>query len=588
MALLILFAVVAGAGTAITPCVLPVLPALLSASAAGGHRRPLGIVLGLVITHTIAIVALATIIDGVGLADDAVRTLAVVVLAIFGVALLWPALGDRIERPLSRLARFGPKGSGDGFWSGLVVGGALGFVYAPCAGPILAAVVSVGATQGTSGEIVAVALGYGLGSGVVLLLIASGGRRAVERIRRLGRGPSLQRAMGVVMVLTAVAMGAQLDVRFQTALANDFPDFITNPTRPLERSDAVESRLANLRGRPRFRSAEPTGGSLALPRGKAAPAAAYEDLGQAPEFTDNERWFNTTAGRPISLRSLRGRVVLVDFWTYTCINCLRTFPAIRAWDERYRAKGLTIAGVHTPEFAFERKAANVERAIAQNELRYPVAQDNAYGTWNAWGNRYWPAKYLIDARGRVRYTHFGEGDYDQTEKAIRALLAEAGRKRGLGRPTDARTETADAGAVTPETYLGSMRAQAFLPAPPTDGTRRYPGAPELPPSHFALKGTWRTSPEDSTAVRGASLDARFTARKVFLVMSSKGRRPRRVRVMIDGRPVGPGEAGEDVRRGAATVRDDRLYRLVSLPQAGEHRLTLRFEEGVTGYAFTFG
>ncbi len=585
MVLLILFAVVAGAGTALTPCVLPVLPALLSASATGGRRRPLGIVLGLVITHTIAIVALAKIIDGVGLADDAVRTFAIAVLAVFGIALLWPALGERIEQPLSRLARFGPKGAGDGFWSGLAAGGALGFVYAPCAGPILAAVVSVGATRGTSGEIVAVALAYGLGSGVVLLLIAHGGRRALERVRRLGRGPSLQRAMGGVMVLTAVAMAAQLDVRFQTALANDFPDLLTNPTGALERSGAVEGRLADLRGRSRFDSsakvsAEPDG------REAAAPVPSrYPNLGRAPEFKDNERWFNS---RPLSLRGLRGRVVLVDFWTYTCINCIRTLPALKAWDARYRGKGLTIVGVHTPEFAFERRAGNVDRAIAQNRLRYPVAQDNGYGTWNAWGNQYWPAKYLIDARGRVRYTHFGEGDYAETEEAVRALLAEAGRAKGLGRPTRARTEAADAGVMTGETYLGSERARGFLPAPPADGTHRYPDAPRLPSSSFALEGTWRTGPERSTAVRGASLEARFTAKKVFLVMSSRGRRPRRVRVLIDGRPVRAAHAGEDVTSARATVRDERLYRLISLPRAGEHRLTLRFESGVTGYAFTFG
>ncbi|MGI8946074.1 MAG: cytochrome c biogenesis protein DipZ [Thermoleophilaceae bacterium] len=587
MALLILFAVLAGAGTAITPCVLPVLPALLSASAAGGRRRPLGIVLGLVTTHTIAIVALATIIDGVGLADGVVRTLAVVVLAVFGAALLLPALGDRVERPLARLARFGPKSSGDGFWSGLLVGGALGFVYAPCAGPILAAVVALGATQGASGDLVAVALGYGLGSGVVLLLIAHGGRRVLERIRRLGRGPSLQRAMGVVMVLTAIAMGTQLDVRFQTALANDFPSFLTNPTGALERTDAVEGRLADLRGSPRFDSGEERD-QTARASARSGPGVAYPSLGRAPEFTDNERWFNTPGGRPLSLRSLRGRVVLVDFWTYTCINCLRTFPALRAWDERYRSKGLTIVGVHTPEFPFERKASNVERAIAQNKLRYPVAQDNAYGTWNAWGNQFWPAKYLIDARGRVRYTHFGEGDYEETEEAIRALLSEAGEGERLGEPTGARTETADPGVMTPETYLGSMRAQGFLPGPPVDGTRRYPGVSGLPPNGIALRGTWRTTPEQATALRGASLDLRFSAKKVFLVMSSVDGRPRRVQVEIDGRRVAAEASGRDVQDGAATVDEERLYRLVNLPEAGEHRLTLRFEDGVKGYAFTFG
>ena len=579
MALLILFAAIAGAGTALTPCVLPVLPALLSAGATGGRRRPLGIVLGLVTTHTIAIVALASIIDGVGLADGAVRDLAIAVLAIFGIALVWPALGDRVEAPLSRLARFGPKGAGEGFWSGLAVGGALGFVYAPCAGPILAAVVSVGATGGASGDTVAVALAYGLGSGVVLLLLAHGGRRAVERLKRLGRGPSLQRAMGVVMVLTAVAMAAELDVRFQTALANDFPDFVTNPTRALERSGAAEERLAKLRGRPRFDSGE---------RPRAHATAAAPDLGRAPEFTRTQRWFNTPNGSRLTLRGLRGRVVLVDFWTYTCINCIRTLPALKAWDAQYRDKGLTIVGVHTPEFAFEREASNVRRAIAQNRLRYPVAQDNEYGTWQAWGNQYWPAKYLIDARGRVRYTHFGEGAYDRTEEAIRSLLAEADRARPLGRPTAASPAGADRDVATPETYLGSERAAGFVPAAPSEGTRRYPGASDLPENGFALKGTWHTDRERSTAVRDAALEVRFRARKVFLVMSSRRGLPRKVDVLVDGRPAARGSAGRDVRGGAVTVTEERLYRLVDLPEAGEHRLSLRFQRGVTGYAFTFG
>ena len=559
-----LFAVLAGAGTAVTPCVLPVLPALLSASATGGRRRPLGIVLGLIATHTLAIVALATIIDGVGLADGAVRSLAVVVLLLFGAAMLWPALGDRLESPLSRLARFGPKGSGEGFWSGLAVGGALGFVYAPCAGPILAAVVSVGATRGTSADIVAVALAYGLGSGAVLLLIAHGGRHATERLRRLGRGPALQRTLGAVMLVTAVAMATELDVRFQTALADELPSVLVNPTRSLERSRAVEDRLADLRG-----------------------VAGLRDLGQAPGFTDNERWFNTPGGRPLTMRGLRGRVVLVDFWTYTCINCIRTLPYLRAWDRRYRRAGLTVVGVHTPEFSFERSAGNVRRAIARNELRYAVAQDNVYGTWNAWGNQYWPAKYLVDSRGHVRYTHFGEGGYHDTESAIRALLEEAGDRR-LGRFARARAESPDPGVRTPETYLGSARALGFVPRPPSRGTHRYPGAAELPVNHFALGGVWSTARQSSTALRDASLEARFTARRVFLVLSSKGRRPRSVGVRLDGRVPSARAAGADVRGGRATVTGERLYRLISLPRAGEHRLTLRLEPGVSAYAFTFG
>ena len=270
-------------------------------------------------------------------------------------------------------------------------------------------------------------------------------------------------------------------------------------------------------------------------------------------------------------------MVLVDFWTYTCINCIRTFPALKEWDRHYRDRGLTIVGVHTPEFAFERRPGNVREAIEQNGLAYPVAQDNEYATWNAWGNQFWPAKYLIDARGQVRYTHFGEGDYDETDRAIRALLAEAGRDR-LGPRARARTQTADPGVRTPETYLGIERAKAFLPAPPAPGRRRYPGVRgDLPPNHFALQGTWRATVEAATAVRDASLRTRFTARRVFLVMRSKGGRPRRVEVSLDGRALDP-----------VTVTGDRLYTLVDLSEAGEHRLSLRFAPGVTAYAFTFG
>ena len=382
MALLVLFAFVAGAGTALTPCVLPVLPAVLASAGTGGRRRPLGVILGLVSTFTLAIVALASVIDGVGLPNSTVRTLAVVVLFVFGVSLLVPALAARIEAPLTRLARFGPRERGEGFWSGLLVGAGLGFVYAPCAGPILAAVVSVSATRGASGEVVAVALGYAAGSALVLLLLAYGGRRVLDKLRAAGRGPAVQRTLGAVLVATAVAVATDLDVRFQTALANDFPAFLTNPTKSLERSGAVEDRLARLRGPARFAETKTTIAGT-------GPHAGLPVLGRAPDF--------------------------VDFWTYTCINCIRTLPYVRAWDARYRKAGLTIVGVHTPEFPFERDAGNVERAIAQNQLRYPVAQDNDYATWDAWGNQYWPAKYLIDARGRGRDAPIGEGDYDKNE-----------------------------------------------------------------------------------------------------------------------------------------------------------------------------
>jgi cytochrome c biogenesis protein CcdA/thiol-disulfide isomerase/thioredoxin len=574
MLLLMLFAAIAGAATAVTPCVLPVLPALLSASAVGGRRRPLGIVTGLAITFTITIAGLASVINGVGVADGVERKIAIGVLFVAGVALLVPAFGDRIEAPLSRLARFGPRSRGDGFWSGLVVGAALGFLYAPCAGPILAAVVSIGVTQGSSGRIILLAASYSVGSAAVLLVFSLGGRRVAERLRTAARGPALQRALGAVLVATAVLMATELDVRFQTALATHFPKFIVNPTKSLESSHAVEARLAGIRGRARFDSSQ---GATTASSGPG-PRSSLPMLGDAPGFTGNQRWFNTPGAKRLTLAGLRGKVVLVDFWTYTCINCIRTLPYVEAWYTRYRDRGLVVVGVHTPEFGFEKDAGNVATAIRQNGLRYPVAQDNDYRTWTAYGNQFWPAKYLIDARGQVRYTHFGEGEYGKTEAAIRALLEEAHRTR-LGAFARATVQVPSARVQTPETYLGSNRSQRVL-------RRGFRGL--LPLNHLAFGGAWAIGGEAAASGRAATLRLEFAARRVFLVLGSRGGVSRTAKVLLDGRPVPDRLAGTDVHGGLLTVRGQRLYRLIDLPRAERVELELRFAPGVSGYAFTFG
>jgi cytochrome c biogenesis protein CcdA/thiol-disulfide isomerase/thioredoxin len=562
MLVLVLFAFLSGAVTAITPCVLPVLPALLSAGATGGRRRVLGVVLGITVTFTVAIVGLASLAGRTGVADQGLRTAAIVVLAAFGIALLMPRLADRLEAPLSRLARFGPKSRGDGFWSGLAVGGALGFVYAPCATPILAAVISVGATQGTSLRLIAVGLAFALGSALVLFALAFGGRRIAEAIRRAGRGPLLQRSLGVVMVATALAMATDADLRFQSALADHLPSWLVTPTQGLEKSNAVQARLDDLRPAPRFHNMS---------------AEALPALGAAPDFTKTGQWFNTPGGKPLSLRELRGKVVLVDFWTYTCINCVRTLPYIKAWDRKYASKGLVIVGVHTPEFSFERDARNVAAAVRREGLHYPVAQDNEYATWEAYGNQYWPAKYLIDATGQVRYTHFGEGNYDTTEANIRTLLAEAGAGRlGTTAPTTADQPSSN---TTPETYLGAQRAERFVPVPPLLGRHGYDARPAtVPQDHFTLDGEWTVDAERATAGRRARIRATVSARRVFLVMSSRGDRPRRVRVYVDGRP-----------HRTVTVRGQGLYQLVDLPRMRTGvAVELRVPPEVSGYAFTFG
>lgn len=570
------FAFLAGAATALSPCVLPVLPVALSAGVTGGRRRPLGVVTGLALSFAFATVALVYVIDALGLPDDLLRNLAIAVLLGFGLLLLVPSLSARLEAWISRVVPAPSARGGDGFFSGLLLGGSLGFVYAPCAGPILAGVITVSASQSFTAGRLGVALSYAIGSAVVLYFLMLGGRRLTARLApQAGR---LQIAMGAVMVVVALAMAGDYDTRFQTAIASDLPDFVVNPTKELEERGDVDQELAGLRTQYH--------GVGSAPVAASGEEGTLPVIGKAPDFTGNQQWFNTPGDRPLSLSDLRGRVVLVDFWTYTCINCIRTLPYLRAWDQRYRAEGLTIVGVHTPEFPFERDAGNVADAIEQNGLRYPVAQDNDYATWNAYANQYWPAKYLIDARGRVRFVHFGEGEYEETEAAIRELLAEAGHRPGAH--AKARVETASPQVTTPESYLGSARATRFVNGLITPGTQTFElPASGLAPDSLAYEGRWRIAPDEATAVAGARLHLAFGAKRVFLVLGSDGR-PRRLRVLLDGKLVPAALAGRDVHGGVATVQRQRLYRLVELPRAGRHLLTLEFDPGISGYAFTFG
>jgi cytochrome c biogenesis protein CcdA/thiol-disulfide isomerase/thioredoxin len=595
MIILLIFAVLAGAGTALSPCVLPVLPALLSAGGVGGRRRPLGVVIGLSITFTVTIVGVAKVVDGVGLGSDPLRIVAVIVLLVFGLALLLPNVAAHIEAPLSRLARFGPRSTGDGFRSGLLVGAALGFVYTPCASPILAAVISVSAA---SGRTVLIALAYAFGSAVVLLALTLGGRKLFERVRAAGRGPLLQRVLGTIMILTAVAIVTNQDVKFDQFVAQHIPD--VNLTATLECTSTITGRLHQITGRQaKFAPANgssPCGGSATKVHPEAANASQatlladarrLPPLGAAPEFTETEDWFNTPGERPLSLASLNGRVVLIDFWTYTCINCIRTLPYLKAWDAAYGKNGLTIVGVETPEFAFEHDASNVANAIHQFGLRYPVVQDNNMGTWNAYANEAWPADYLIDAHGQVRYTAVGEGDYPQTETAIRSLLAEAGYTvGGKGHATGVVVPSQQA---TPETYLGTERAEGWV-VPPKEGPHDYGAHPpaDLEVNEFAFSGSWNIAGQPATAIANAGIDVEFQAKHAYLVLSSPGDRPLPVQVLLDGHPIPARAAGSDVHGGIVTVRRQRLYELASLPRNERHRLSLRFAPGVTGYAFTFG
>jgi cytochrome c biogenesis protein CcdA/thiol-disulfide isomerase/thioredoxin len=584
MVLLLLFGFIAGAATAVSPCVLPVLPVVLSAGVTGGRRRPLGVATGLALSFTFATVALVYLISALGLPNSLLRTVSVIVLIGFGISLMVPRIGDRLEVALSRL---GPTGGlkitrrqGGGFWSGMLVGGGLGFVYAPCAGPILAGVITASASQNFSTGRLAVAVAYGLGSALVLYILMIGGRRLTGRLARRGMG--FQMAMGAIMVTIGLAMAGNYDTRFETAIAADLPSFLVDPTKGLESSHAAKVQLAALREY----KARQDAGIKEADAGETLP-----DLGQAPEFKDTEHWFNTPGDKPVSLTSLRGHVVLVDFWTYTCINCIRTLPYLNAWYAKYHSKGLDIVGVHTPEFPFERSASNVASAIEQDGIHYPVAQDNEYGTWNAYKNEDWPAEYFIDAKGQIRLQDFGEGEYGAKERAIRTLLIEAGA-HGLGGAAQVHAVKPSEVETTPESYLGAERGERvanYSSGTLTEGVHDFgPLATEPPPlSYLRFGGEWKVGEWGTTAIREGRLQLHFRARRVYLVMGSPGS-PQPVQVSLDGQPIAQPDSGADVHEARVTVEADRLYKIVELPDVQEHTLSLEVAPGVSVYDFTFG
>jgi cytochrome c biogenesis protein CcdA/thiol-disulfide isomerase/thioredoxin len=524
--LLLAIGLLAGAITAFSPCVLPVLPILLAGGASGGRRRPYAIVAGLVASFTLFTLFAQWLLGRLGLPQDTLRNAALVLLFLLAATLLVPPLGTLLERPFLPLTR---RRGGD-LGGGFLLGASLGLVFVPCAGPVLAAVTVVAATQRVDGRTAALTVAYAVGAAVPMLGIALGGRSVAGRIR--ASALRIRLAAGVLIAATAVVLALGLDTRFQTAL----PGY----------TDALQAKVE---GKATAQLAEPS---------------TLQNFGAAPGFTGIEQWLN---GPPRTLAGLRGKVVLVDFWTYSCINCLRTLPHLQSWYAAYHRRGFEIVGVHTPEFAFEHVAANVSAATKRLGVTWPVALDNGYATWKAYGNQYWPAEYLIDKRGRLRNVHFGEGEYASTEASIRKLLGEAGpRARPVGDATPDRL-------LTPETYLGYQRIDRYAGSPlRRDTPARYRAPAALPQNQFAFEGQWTVGPQRVVAGAGARLRLRFLAKKVYLVLGGRGR----VEVLVDGRA-----------RTTVAVTADRLYTLRDSGYA-DATMELRFAPGVSAYAFTFG
>jgi cytochrome c biogenesis protein CcdA/thiol-disulfide isomerase/thioredoxin len=534
MVVLLGVAFLAGLITAISPCVLPVLPILLAGGASG--RRPYAIIAGLVGSFTIFTVAGAALLDALGLPDDFLRNLAIALLFLLAATLLVPRLAGMLERPFLFLTRRRAAVDGNGF----VLGASLGLVFVPCAGPVLAAVTALSATGDIGVRTFAVTFAYALGAAVPMLAIAIGGQR-VASLRR--NAEPVRRVAGALIGITALAIALGADQRFTTAV----PGYTEALQERVERNSTARRELRELTG-----AGEPT--TNAVP---------------APEIQGIAQWINS---RPLTMRKLRGKVVLIDFWTYSCVNCLRTLPHLKAWDRAYRDDGLRIVGVHSPEFAFERVPENVRSAVRKLEIRYPVALDNDFATWRAYSNQYWPAKYLIDRSGRVRYFHFGEGKYEETEQLIRHFLGE----KVSGEVGEIADRTPTHPTTTPESYLGFERLARYAGgqiAPGVESLYRFPPRP-LGRHELAYAGRLRVEPERIVAGVGARLRLRFLAREVNLVLGGHGA----VRVLLDGTPVKTLDVGGE----------PRLYPLFEAPGLFEGVLEVRFAPGLSAYAFTFG
>ncbi len=564
MSTVIVVGIVSGVITAISPCVLPVLPAILTSSIQDGarsRRRPLVVVGGLVTSFAVFTLLGGVLLSSLGLPDDLLRWAGIVTLSIVGLGLAIPALGHLLERPFQNTKL--PQLNRDG--NGFVMGLALGLVFVPCAGPILASITVLAATNGLSWGLVVLTASFSIGIAIPLLAFGVAGQSVGSRIKAVReRLQAIRVTSGVVLILTALVLATNLAEPLQRLV----PSTLAEIQQRLENNDGVRGELDSLAGRDD--QAATTGDQLTFDECEQQTSDRLADCGPARAFAGIETWLNTDGGDALSLDQLRGQVVLIDFWTYSCINCQRTFPYLTAWDERYRDDGLAIVGVHSPEFSFEKVVSNVEDAADRYGITYPIAIDNGFKTWRAWDQRFWPAHYLIDQTGTVRQVHYGEGGYEETEKLIQELLDAPPQdtvKADPGNHTQGRTQ---------ESYLGWQRLNyAENTNVAKDETATYNGNPTPELNYFSFDGTWDVESERAVAGRDARLFLHFYAADVHLVLAGTGD----VTVTLASDPDSP-----------KTVHVDGTSDLYDL-YAGEPLddvMTLEFSEGVEAFAFTFG
>ena len=621
--LLIVLAYLGGVLTILSPCILPVLPFVFARADQPFVRTGLPLLIGMALTF--AVVATLAAVGGgwVAQANQAGRWLAIVLLAVFGLTLLLPRFAEHLTRPLvaagNRLTGFAQRdGRPAGPLSSLLLGVATGLLWAPCAGPILGLVLTGaalrGASVGTTVLLVAYAAGAATSLGVALVI---GGKVFAAMKRSLGAGEWIRRGIGVALLagVGAIALGldtgalAQLSTVTTGSLETKLVDRLGGrsngaPAAPSSTSNTGNAGSGTASGAMMAAATDgaPAAGSAMMRTAGTTPAmqaAALPVEGTLPSLDGAVQWLNSP---PLTAAGLRGKVVLVDFWTYSCINCLRTLPYTTAWAHKYAPYGLVVIGVHAPEFAFERDIGNVKKAVHDLGIDYPVAIDNGYTIWRAFGNEYWPAHYFVDAQGRIRHHHFGEGEYAQSERAIQSLLAEAGHPEALsvpigltGAPAKGALAAADSADVrSPETYVGYARAEDFTSPGGVvrDAAHRYdaPARPDL--NDWGLAGTWQVGAERATlAAPAGRIVYRFHARDLHLVLGPGANgKPVRFRVTLDGAAPGAAHGADVDAQGYGTVTGQRLYQLVRQPGTiADRTFSIEFlDPGVDAYAFTFG
>jgi cytochrome c biogenesis protein CcdA/thiol-disulfide isomerase/thioredoxin len=573
-----LLAYLGGVLTILSPCILPVLPFVFARADRSFVRSTLPMLAGMAATFAI-VATLAAFGGGWAVRANAIgRGAALALLALFGIALLFPNVSDRLTRPLvalgSRMSEHHPGGR-ESIWSSIVLGIATGLLWAPCAGPILGIIFTAAAFNGASAGTTLLLLAYALGAATSLALALLVGGSVFARMKKsLGASERIRQVLGALVLMGVLAIALGLDTRVLARLSSA-------ETTGLETSLAQKLGIASSR---ESSTRENAMGQLELPVEGRLPEIGK--LGIGP-------WLNS---KPLTNADLKGKVVVIDFWTYSCINCLRSIPYVKAWDERYRKDGLVVIGVHAPEFAFEHDPFNVAKAVTVLGIRYPVALDNDWKLWGALKNNYWPAHYFVDAEGRVRYHHFGEGEYDMSERVIRQLLAEAGHAPA-GRMSNAEATgtqvAADRAEIrSPETYIGYYRADRFVSPGGLlhDQSKAYEAAP-LSLNEWSFEGPWIDHRQSARSLAsGAKMSFRFHARDLHLVLGSATGKPIRFRVLIDGKAPATNAGIDASPDGTGTVAAQRLYQLVRQKGAIEDRtFTIEFlDPGADAFSFTFG